>query len=294
MKVGKEQKKRSCKWNVLYLGLIFLVLGCSRLGVTNKAITTTEAVNPKAIEGSGNMKSLSQVPEARKLIYTAHVELVAPDPRVAVQELEKRLASFEAYTSSQDVYAGSISLEVRVPVSRFQEFLNWVDTLGKVRRKNVQARDVTDQYYDLENRVKNKRILVERYQTYLKNAKNIEDLLNIERFLNEALAELESLEGQFRGLVKQVDYATVNVTFESEVSVRIGDPGLGQSLKNLLASYSFVLQRIVVVLIGIILYGIPLAILSALLWFLLFGRVGLLKKLFRLVSSNEKEGGEKT
>jgi hypothetical protein len=143
---------------------------------------------------------------------------------------------------------------------------------------------VTEYYYDLENRVKNKRILVERYQTYLKNAKNVEDLLNVERFLNDATTELESLEGSFRGLVKQVDYATISLTLEPLVTTNASSSTLGEQLRNLFTSFGSFLQSAVVILVALVIYGIPLVLILALLWLLLFGRVGLVKKLFKLVN----------
>ena len=203
--------------------------------------------------------------------------------------MDADLSNFGAYASSQNVYENVISYEIRVPVDKFGRLLDLLETLGKLRNKNVQARDVTEYYYDLENRVKNKQILVERYQTYLKNAKNVEDLLNVERFLNDATTELESLQGSFRGLVKQVEYATVSFTIEAEVRSGSGRPGLWEQLKNVFASFTSVLQTIVVVIVAIVVYGVPILLAVSLFWFLLFGRVGLVKKLYRLVAGEKKK-----
>lgn len=183
------------------------------------------------------------------------------------------------------IYTAHITITVPAPHDS-------VKILGKVRRKSIQARDVTESYYDLENRVKNKRILVERYQTYLKNAKNIEELLAAERFLNEATTELERLEGGFRKLVNEVQYATVSITIESEVYSARGKPGLGERLKQVISSFSYTLQTLVVGVVVTVLYGVPLVMVLAVFWLLLFGRVGWLRKLFRLVSA-EKSAGEK-
>ncbi len=229
------------------------------------------------------------VPAGRKLIYTADLSIVAANPGDVAKIMDAELSNFGAYASSQNVYENVISYEIRVPVDKFGRLLDLLETLGKLRNKNVQARDVTEYYYDLENRVKNKQILVERYQTYLKNAKNVEDLLNVERFLNDATTELESLQGSFRGLVKQVEYATVSFTIEAEVRSGSGRPGLWEQLKNVFASFTSVLQTIVVVIVAIVVYGVPILLAVSLFWFLLFGRVGLVKKLYRLVAGEKKK-----
>ncbi|AEJ19013.1 DUF4349 domain-containing protein [Gracilinema caldarium] len=222
--------------------------------------------------------------DGRKLIYTASLTIAVPEVQDAAKKLETQLTAFKAYIASQDWYESSISYEIKVPVEHFHALLESLGSAGKIRRKTVQARDVTEYYYDLENRVKNKRILVERYQTYLRNAKNVEDLLNVERFLNDATTDLESLEGSFRGLVKQVEYATISLTLEPLVTTSTSSPTLGERLRNLFNSFSSFLQSAIVILIALIIYGIPLVLILALLWLLLFGRVGLVKKIFILVN----------
>lgn len=249
---------------------------------------TSDVASPQAYSNSADNNPAYAVPEGRKLIFTASITIAVPNVQNSAEKLETQLAAFNAYTASQDWQENSVSYQIKVPVEQFDSLMETLGAAGKVRRKNVQARDVTEYYYDLENRVKNKRILVERYQTYLKNAKNVEDLLNVERFLNDATTELESLEGNFRGLVQQVDYATISLTIESEVSSGLANPGLWDQLKNLFASFTVILQQVLVLLVGAILYGVPLVLLLALLWWVLFGKIGLVRKLFRLVSAEKK------
>ncbi|MCA1949181.1 MAG: DUF4349 domain-containing protein [Treponema sp.] len=254
---------------------------------SNKMLASDEA-SPQAAPTASGMNPSAVIPEGRKLIYTASITIAIPNVQNGAKKLEAQLVNFKAYVASQDWYENSVTYEIKVPVDQFGPLMETLGASGKVRRKNVQARDVTEYYYDLENRVKNKRILVERYQTYLKNAKTVEDLLNVERFLNDATTELESLEGNFRGLVKQVDYATINLTIEPEVSTGTGEPSFFDQLKNLFAAFGAFLQTVLVILIGTVLYGVPLVLLAALLWWLLLGRIGLLRKLFALVTARKK------
>lgn len=227
------------------------------------------------------------VPEGRKLIYTATIEMVVPNPSEIAKVIDTELKNFGAYASGQNIWEDSVSYEIRVPVDRLGRFLDLLPNLGKVRKQTIQARDVTDYYYDLENRIKNKRILVERYQSYLKNAKNVEDLLNIEQFLNDATTELESLEGSFKGLVKQVDYATVQLTIESSVRSSTSRPTLWEQLRNLFVAFGTGIQTFIVIIVGILIYGIPLLFVVLLFWWLAFGRIGLVRKLFKFVRAKK-------
>lgn len=288
--------------------ILTLFSGCSRNPAMSSALSPGQAIKEESAPApelsrsadtrdvgtsakmlssdASNAQTRPDIPaiDGRKLIYTASLTIAVPDVQDTAKKLETQLAAFKAYTASQDWYENSVSYEIKVPVDQFNSLMDSLGSTGKIRRKNVQARDVTEYYYDLENRLKNKRILVERYQTYLKNAKNVEDLLNVERFLNDATTELESLEGNFRGLVKQVEYATISLTLESQITTTTGLPTLGERLRDLLASFGNFLQTAVVIAVALVIYGIPLVLILALLWLLLFGRIGLVKKLFSLVS----------
>lgn len=282
--------------------VLALLSGCSRTpseaGISSKSAALMSESAPavaerKALSDSGAGDSMPDPKRAdaqvdgRKLIYTANLTIAVQDIQDAAKKLESQLAEYKAYTASQDWYENSVSFEIKVPVEHFNALLDALGSKGKIRHKNVQARDVTEYYYDLENRVKNKRILVERYQTYLKNAKNVEDLLNVERFLNDATTELESLEGNFRGLVKQVDFATISLTMESQVQGTSGQPTLWERLRNLFVSFGSIVQTGIVIIVALIIYGIPLILVLALLWMLAFGRIGLVKKLFSLMSNRK-------
>jgi len=59
----------------------------------------------------------------------------------------------------------------------------------------------------------------------------------------------------------------------------------GERVKQLFGGFGGFLSTVAMVLIGIVIYGIPILVLLGLLFFLLFGKVGLAKKLWRLIKS---------
>jgi hypothetical protein len=59
----------------------------------------------------------------------------------------------------------------------------------------------------------------------------------------------------------------------------------GERLKQLFGGFGSFLSAVAMVLIGIVIYGIPILLLLMLLFLLLFGRIGLAKKLWRLIKS---------
>ncbi|MCX7656154.1 MAG: DUF4349 domain-containing protein [Treponemataceae bacterium] len=228
------------------------------------------------------------LPRERKLIYRAHIVLRVSDIQQTFNEVTGFLEAFGAYLAYQTTTEDSITAEIRVPRERFQHILSQLEQLGKVRTKNISTEDVTDTYVDLEQRIKNKRTLVERYREYLKNSKNIEEILKVEQVLSDATYELERLEGSFTHLSQQIAYSTINLVLEPLIPKRSENSTFLEKLHEFFASYGETLGNIVLVILGIVVYGIPLLLVGACMWYLSFGKIGLIRKLFRLIS-HERE-----
>jgi hypothetical protein len=157
--------------------------------------------------------------------------------------------------------------------------------LGKMLRRTENTEDVTLRYYDLESRLTTQRGLLITYRGYLEKAKSIEELMTVERHISDLQREIDYTGTQFRSLANLVDYATINVEISGPVAAfSLSEPSLGEKLKSLFASFGKVVSTALVVLTGIIIYGIPAILIFFLLFWILFGRIGLLKKLMSLVS----------
>ena len=144
--------------------------------------------------------------------------------------------------------------------------------------------DITEQFYDLKTRLETKKVLQERLSGYLKNAKNTEDRVRIERELNSCISEIETMEGRMRRMQNQIDFSTINIELQLPYRTTTKGfefPSLSNGLRkfggNLLDFFILLLQAVCYITIC----GIPLVALVAFLFWLLFGKIGLLKKLFK-------------
>jgi len=153
---------------------------------------------------------------------------------------------------------------------------------GKTRSRSVSAEDVTDYYFDLEGRLRNKRILEERYRDYLRKAQSVEDMLAVEARLSETTNDIERLEGAFRDLGDRIDLATLSLSLRAAKAADPSRPTLGESLGRLFAGLADAFRLAVVALVGLVVYGVPAILAIAAMWWLAFGRVGLVRRLFSL------------
>ncbi len=111
----------------------------------------------------------------------------------------------------------SYSLRIRIPGDNYETFISDVEAgPGEILNKNIDARDVTDQFIDLETRLENKQSYLERYRELLKQAKNVREILDIEEKIRGLEEEIESTTGRLRYLSNQVDYSTLDLTLSKK------------------------------------------------------------------------------
>ena len=229
----------------------------------------------------------------RKLVRTASLQLRVTDLGASEAAAQKLTADFGGYVASSNRSELSVSISLRIPRASFDAALAGIAPLGKELWRNVNTEDVTLHWYDLEGRLETKRELMVTLRNYLKRAQSIEDLMTVETKLADLQNEIDSLGGQFKHLSDLVDFSTINVEFVlPAASVKTVEPTLGERIGEVLRGTGSFFSALIAAIVGLIVFGLPILALAALLFWLLFGKVGLLLKLYRLTAGPRK-GGKK-
>ena len=102
---------------------------------------------------------------------------------------------------------------LRLPTQKFSSFLDAVADLGFAERRDVQSQDVTEEYVDLESRLKNKQTLEARLlELVAKRGDEIKDVLALENELSRVREEIEKLQGRLRYLSDRVALTTIEIS----------------------------------------------------------------------------------
>jgi hypothetical protein len=170
----------------------------------------------------------------RKLIRDGRLSFKTKDVKKTREEIEKICKDLAAYISNEtqtDYENGlSYSQKIRVPSARFEELIQKIEPLAEhVDNKNIDTKDVTEEFIDVESRLKTKKELEKRYTDLMQKAKSVEDLLSIERETGNVRAEIESMEGRLNYLKNQIAFSTLDVNFYEQ---RRGDFGFGSRFAN--------------------------------------------------------------
>ncbi|MDZ4655476.1 MAG: DUF4349 domain-containing protein [Coriobacteriia bacterium] len=155
---------------------------------------------------------------------------------------------------------------VRVPVDKYEAFLEGVSGIGTVLYQAESADDVTQQHVDMTARLENLRAEEVRLREFFDAANKVEEMLAIERELSRVRGEIESLDAQVKYLERQAAMATVTIDLtEPKPLVRPSgdDWGFGQAITDGFRGAAGVIR----VAIALIIATAPLWLLAVIAFF---------------------------
>ncbi len=172
-----------------------------------------------AIRGLSDVGSVpSHINADRKIIYTANIELAVEDFSGVPERVTALARDFGGYLagSNQNGSTGESrrgTWTIRIPVERYDEFLKSAKSLGELIRMVTDARDVSEEYVDVDARIRNKTKEEERLLQLLEERPGkLEDVVAIERELSRVREELERMQGRMRVLSDLTSLTTVELT----------------------------------------------------------------------------------
>jgi len=219
----------------------------------------------------------TDVPAGLKVIRDGRVELrvepgtfgqISSQLRSIAQDLGGYITAGETHLQEIDDVAYTVGwLTMRIPQDRFDDALDRVDGLGERLSLNVSSQDVTEEYIDLEGRLRYWKTQEEFYTRLMAEATEIDDLVTIQTRMQDVLLNIEQIEGRLRYLDSRTSFSTLTVGLtEVPGSTPIeepDDPGvleeaLDQAGKVLLATIgglivgaAFALPFILLALVGL-------------------------------------------
>jgi hypothetical protein len=224
-----------------------------------------------------------------KLINRAEIRIRVQDIENAEKPVLETLSKYGAYSASTQIYENSRRYTIRTPSPSYNSVLEAINGMGKVLYRSESAEDVTLKYYDLESRLAVKQELLKTFQAYLVKARNIEEILQVETRIADLQNEIDWTGTQLKSLANLVDYATIQLEILGPVTApSYSQPTLKERLEELFSSFEDFAMEALLLLIGFVVYGIPCILAAIVLFWLLFGRAGLLRRLFLAAAGKKK------
>ncbi|MCL2080586.1 MAG: DUF4349 domain-containing protein [Oscillospiraceae bacterium] len=172
-------------------------------------------------DGGQVYPDISQTDPFRKLIRTANLNIETQEFDQSVANLEALCASVQGYIENSSVFGASMTIRgkqyrsasytFRVPQGFYDSFLNSMGQIGNVVSKSLNSQDVTDNYYDIESRLKVLELRRDRLYGLLESETSSRSIIEFETSLSETLYEIDRMTGSLRHYDSLVDYSAVYV-----------------------------------------------------------------------------------
>ena len=216
------------RWVVPWCLVAVVVAGCGEdekrrpPWITPEGVTGRPRQIRRALQNHADDKAKSSQPPStdalqRKIIYTATVNLVVEHFDPIPAQVEALVNRFGAYVARSQITGSPGSPRhgqwtLRVPAERYEAFLAAAREIGEVQNVSSDSQDVTEEYYDVEAHIRNKKQEETRLLELLSKATGkLEEVLAVERELARVRGEIEQMEGRLRVLSNLTTMSTVNL-----------------------------------------------------------------------------------
>lgn len=195
------------------------------LNDVDKAESTAEAADRKIIR---NADITIEVPSTTDAQHQVTSIAESHGGFVVTSEAKQR----ESNDPAQRIL--DIKLVVRVPSNQFGSAFDEIKKLaGNTPAEQVTSQDVTEDFIDLEARIKTQKALEVQFLEIMRQAHKIEDALEVQRQIAEVRTEIEKLEGRKRFLENRSSLSTINVNIQTPKPViTVTQTGFGHSLRE--------------------------------------------------------------
>ncbi|GAK05936.1 LOW QUALITY PROTEIN: hypothetical protein JCM19037_4474 [Geomicrobium sp. JCM 19037] len=165
----------------------------------------------------------------RMIVYNGHLTIDVErfqEAQDQIQQSIEEMNGFVVESSVQDAGDGEMSgtFAVRVPEENFTPFLDQIESLSlQVVDRMTTGEDVTEEYVDLESRLRSHEAVEERLLVFMEDADTTEDLLSISDDLADTQEQIETIQGRMNYLDHQVTYALVNINVRETAGSTLTD-----------------------------------------------------------------------
>jgi len=219
-----------------------LIHGCARAEAPPMAKAQAASQAP-ASKPTASIDGVAAAKSGRRVIRDAEMTLETrdqPQTEQKITALAEQLGGYTVSSTRQQFSDGegesvlSIDVTVRVPVEGFQEFLTRARGVAeRVSSETTSGQDVTEEFIDLEARIRTQRALEGQYLEILKRATDVKGAIEVHAHLAEVREQIEKAEGRQRFLENQTQLSTIKLSIRKFVpEIRTSGFGFAQSVRR--------------------------------------------------------------
>jgi len=278
---------------VIFLILLFALSSCGRLASYSTRPAAESVAEPKyqyktttqvSLQQAGQSQSIAEAAN-RKILRNGELTLEVPAPEEAgrkITSIADAVGGFVVTSESKQHETGDppkqyleVNLVIRVPEAQFQTAFDQILGLGsRVIQNKTTGEDVTEEFIDLEARIRTQKALEVQFLEIMKQATKVPDALEVQRQIEEVRTEIEKLEGRKRFLENRASLSTITVSLQSPAAIAVNTSSfrrnvreaVGDGVDLTIAIVLFLIRFVIVIIPIFLLLILPIGLLVRFFW----------------------------
>jgi hypothetical protein len=260
-------------WLVFVL-LLALSGGCSKGREMGEEVSVADVATPETAAARSSAGEAVPPPAVRnrKLIRKLDVHLVVRDTEDAAQRLQQLAASLGGFVSDLNASRSEgvlrYQMTLRVPAERLDRAREEIRRIAlRVEREQMSTEDVTDQYVDLDARMRSLQTTESELQELLaesrERSRKVGEVMEIHRELTGVRTQIEQIQGQLNALQNLVGLSTIQVSLEPDAAGKPIAAGGWRPNETVRSSFSVLvgfLQGLADLVIFLVVVALPVAL----------------------------------
>jgi hypothetical protein len=275
------------KKELIILSLVVLLMAScaskSDFGYAPEAMMESSAPTSRGVadsyagdaDNSVNSEQIVQVQESqvRMVIKNASLSIVVEEPGTSIEVISKMALDLGGFVVSSNLYrtqtangleVPQANITIRVPADTLDQALAEIKSgAGEILSENVSGQDVTQEYTDLESRLRNLERAEGQLTEIMEQAWDTEDVLSVYNRLVEVQEQIELIKGQMKYYEQSAALSAISINIQANEAVQPLKIGNWQPVgvaKRALQALINTLKFLADMLIWIVLYILPVVL----------------------------------
>ena len=266
--------------NYSKIKLLFLILfsiSCSSETIDENYPLSSMSIAPEmemARDSSMPLTQSSISNSDKRIQRNANLNIEVKSINESVDKLNNIISSFggEIISSNKggfDYGQPYANIRLRVLSENLDSILIEFKKLSsKVISENIYTNDVSEEFIDIEARLKIMKSTENRFNDLLSKSEKIEEIIQVEKELMRIRGDIESLEGRLNYLTKTTDTSEINLNLNEQIPITGESWKINEEFKEAFKNLLGFAKSLTNFVINVIVF-IPVIIVSGILVFLL-------------------------
>ena len=165
------------------------------------------------------------LPEERMIVRNGDISLVVEDVLEARDEITQLAGRLGGWVVNSNIYGEEEEtrgwVSIRIPSDKFDQALAELRGLAiRVNSESTSTEDITEQYVDLQSRLRNAEATESQYLALLDRATEVEDIISIYQSLSQIRYEIEQIKGRMQYLERTSAMSLISINLEPAITLR--------------------------------------------------------------------------